>query len=391
MFFKSKMTLLSVISIGIGAMLGAGIFALLGQVVLQAGDQTYLTFGFAGVVAMLAGYSYSKLSQLYPGSGGITDYFNHAFPNRFFAGLFSLIYLSTLCISIAMLGRSFGIYASTLFGTSLETSALFSVAVIILLGLLNIRGAAEVGKAEVVLVGIKLSVLIILVLMAFYQYFYGTRPPVINHISTPLGFWKAVSFAFFAYAGFGVMTNAAADVKNPEKTIPYAIYTAILMVLVLYMSLAFVVLNYVPLSALLENVDTAIAVASKEIMGSYGFVIISVAALIALLSGINAMFFSSFKIMASMVEQRELPTLLNKSITKHSTIGMVLIIISMAFASFYLHFQFIATLASSAFLISYIAIFIAHLTLFKKTNSSLIMIVCGLVSMLIIFIQSLLH
>lgn len=391
MFAKKQMTLTGVVSIGIGAMLGAGIFALLGQVVLGAGDQTYLTFLFAGVVAMLAGYSYARLAALYPQSGGITDYFNHAFVNRFWAGLFSLIYLSTLCISIAMLGRSLGIYATSLFNVSPETGPIFSVAVIIALGVLNIRGADVVGRAEVILVALKLSVLVILAIMAFYQYFYGMRPPIINHITQPLGFWKAVSFAFFAYAGFGVMTNAAGDVNNPRRIIPLAIYIAISGVLILYLSLAFVVLNYVPLSDLLTNVDTAIAVASKEIMGPYGFVILSVAALLALLSGINAMFFSSFKIMASMVEMRELPLLLNKRITPHSTIGMLVIIISMAMASFYLEFQFIATLASSAFLVSYLALFIAHFKLYKQTNSPRIIILCGLVAMAVIFVQSLLH
>lgn len=391
MLIKKQMTLAGVVSIGIGAMLGAGIFALLGQVVLQAGDKTYITFLFAGLVAMLAGYSYARLAALYPQSGGITDYFNHAFDNRFWAGLFSLIYLSTLCISIAMLGRSLGIYATALFGVSPETGPLFSVAAIVLLGVLNIKGADEVGKAEVVLVALKLSVLVVLAIMAFYQYFYGVRPPIIVHIAEPLGFWKAVSFAFFAYAGFGVMTNAAGDVNNPRRMIPLAIYIAIAMVLVLYISLAFVVLNYVPLSALLSDVDTAIAVASKQIMGPYGFIIISVAALLALLSGINAMFFSSFKIMSSMVETRELPTMLNKHLTPKSTIGMLMIILSMAFASFYLEFQFIATLASSAFLVSYLALFMAHLKLYKQTNSPRIIIVCGLVSMAIIFVQSLLH
>lgn len=387
---KKNMSIWGVVSIGIGSMLGAGIFALLGQVVLLTGDRVYLTFGFAGLVAILSGYSYAKLAEFYPNSGGITDYFNQAFQNRFWAGLFSLIYLATLCISIAMLGRSFGIYATNLFGWDNWISGVFAVIVITSLGFFNMKAATNVGKAEIILVALKLSVLAALICISFYLYFLVEKPPLIDHSILAVGFWKGVSFAFFAYAGFGVMTNAAGDVNNPKRIIPMAIFIAILTVAVLYMSLAFVVMKYVPMADLHKNVDTAIAVASRSLFGRYGFTIISLAALVALLSGINALFFSSYKIMDYMSRQKELPSFLNKNLFTGGTIGMFLIIICMSFASFYFDFGLIATVASSAFLISYIAIFIAHLKLIKKTKASLFLILLGLVCMSVIFIQSLL-
>lgn len=387
---KKNMSIWGVVAIGIGSMLGAGIFALLGQVVLLTGDHVYLTFGFAGLVAVLSGYSYAKLAELYPDSGGITDYFNQAFQSKLWAGLFSLIYLATLCISIAMLGRSFGIYATKLFGLDPWLDGVFAVIAIASLGFFNMKGATNVGKAEIILVALKLSILIALICISFYLYFLVEKPPLIDHSSLSVSFWKGVSFAFFAYAGYGVMTNAAGDVNDPKRTIPISIFIAILTVAVLYMSLAFVVMKYVPMVDLHKNVDTAIAVASQSLFGRYGFTIISFAALVALLSGINALFFSSYKIMSYMSAQKELPSFLNKRIFGDGNLGMLLIIVSMSFASFYFGFGFIATLASSAFLISYIAVFIAHLKLIKKTKASLILVLLGLICMAVIFVESLL-
>lgn len=388
---KPKMTLTSVVAMGIGSMLGAGIFALLGQVVLQAGSHTYISFAFAGIVALLSGYSYSKLAKLYPDSGGITEYYGHAFNNRFFAGVFSFIYLATLCISIAMLGQSFGIYAIALFKIPHEVGYIFSVGIIVIVGIFNIRGAANVGKAETILVALKLSVLIALLAMTGYRYIWIEKPSLILHTSEPISFWKSVSFAFFAYAGYGIMTNAAGDVKNPKRTIPWAIFIAISVVLVLYISLAFVVMNYVETSALQKDVDTAIALAANAIMGKYGFLLISLAALVALLSGINALFFSSFKIMTDMSLKKEFPAFLSKTLVGKATWGMTIIITSMAFSSYYFKFHFIALLASSSFLVSYIAVFIANFMLSKKTDSSRFLILLGLILMSIIFIQSLIN
>lgn len=384
---QKKMSLWGIVSIGIGSMLGAGIFALLGQVVLKAGEQIYLAFFIAGIIAVLSGYSYSKLARLFPTSGGITDYFNNAFKNRFFAGLFSAVYLSTLCISIAMLGRSFGIYAVSVFDVSHSMIAVFSIIAIAFLGIINVR-SSDIGRLEIFLVALKLSILMVLIIATFYQYFMVIKPAPIDHSHFSVNFWKSVSFAFFAYAGYGVMTNAAGDVQNPKRTIPQAIFIAIFTIMAIYIALAFVVMKYAPIEDLEKNVDTAITVASKTILGKEGFFLISVAALIAILSGINALFYSSYKIMTKMCEDKELPKFFNYKIFGNGTVGMFVIIISMALASFSFEFGDIATVASSAFLLSYIAVFIANLILFKKTNSSLILILLGLVAMVFVFIQS---
>jgi amino acid transporter len=84
------MNIWSVTALGIGAMVGAGIFALLGVVALDAGDETYIAFLLGGIIAMLSGYSYAKLSARYPDSGGIVEFFEQAFGVGRLSGSLSL-------------------------------------------------------------------------------------------------------------------------------------------------------------------------------------------------------------------------------------------------------------------------------------------------------------
>lgn len=112
---------------GIGSVVGAGIFALLGQVIMMAGDQTYYAFIIAGVAALFSGYSYSRLAAAYPDSGGLTDYFHIAFKKRWVVGTFSLIYMMTSAVSICMMAKSFGIYAVKLFPHVQDTNFLLTL------------------------------------------------------------------------------------------------------------------------------------------------------------------------------------------------------------------------------------------------------------------------
>ena len=146
---KEYLSLWSVIALGIGSMVGAGIFALMGQATLMAGKNVYWSFILGGVAALLSGYTYAKLGSRYPGSGGIMDYFNEAFSHKTLSGALTLIYLGTLVITVALVAKSFGAYASRLFlpdrAVTIYSTALFASVAILLLGALNM---GEPGPLE---------------------------------------------------------------------------------------------------------------------------------------------------------------------------------------------------------------------------------------------------
>ena len=295
---KEYLSLWSVIALGIGSMVGAGIFALMGQATLMAGKNVYWSFILGGVAALLSGYTYAKLGSRYPGSGGIMDYFNEAFSHKTLSGALTLIYLGTLVITVALVAKSFGAYASRLFlpdrAVTIYSTALFASVAILLLGALNMGGARAVGKSEVIMVAFKLLILTVLMLASFGSSVpVGADPIPVKGLDGLLG---SVGLTFFAFAGYGMMANTAGNLKNPSRTLPRAIFMAIGLVLALYLILSYVVLSNVPATSLESHTETAVAQAAYPVLGMWGFMAVSVAALIATASAINATMFSMLDI-----------------------------------------------------------------------------------------------
>jgi amino acid transporter len=160
-------------------------------------------------VAILSGYSYAKLAARYPDAGGLDTYFNEAFGPGKLSGTLSLIYLLTIAATIALVAKAFGAYAAQLaFGsTNVLLINAFASGLTIIAVLLNIATSGLVGKAEVILVGIKLAILALLMLAGAYG--MASHVPAPHAVPHVLSVVSAVGLTFLAYAGFGMMTNAA--------------------------------------------------------------------------------------------------------------------------------------------------------------------------------------
>jgi hypothetical protein len=202
------MNLWSVTALGIGSMVGAGIFALLGQAALAAGSETYIAFILGGIIAVLSGYSYAKLAARYPDAGGLATYFDHAFGTGRVSGTLSLIYLVTIASACALLAKAFGAYATALVGggTNQIWIDVFASGVFILLIVLNFAGSGLVGRAEIVLVGIKLIILAVLMIAGAIGLI--GKPPIVHvhpHLTAVI---SSVGLTFLAYSGYGIMANA---------------------------------------------------------------------------------------------------------------------------------------------------------------------------------------
>lgn len=381
------MDLLSVTAMGIASVVGAGIFALLGQVILMAGNYTYGAFILAGTAALFSGYSYAKLAAAYPKSGGLTDYFHIAYKTKFVSGGLSLIYMVTSLVSIAMMAKSFGIYIAYLFPHYPHPSLIINsgaAALVIALAALNMLRAEDVGNSEILMVAIKIGILISLIIAALWHLELAVEQDVIK--TTPLKFLGAVGVTFFAYAGYGIITNAAPDVANPKRTIGWAIFLTLVIVMSLYLGLAYVVLNFIPAHDLTKNADTAVAIAADRLLGKYGFAIMYFAALLAFVSGISATYFSIFRISRSLSVQKVLPAFYHHKFWNHGTWGNVLSVTLLTLTTIYFDFNSIVNFSSGAYLISYLGIFGANWRLRKETNSSAILIGLGVALMLFIFI-----
>lgn len=382
---KKNLGLWSVTALGIGSVVGAGIFALLGEVIMLAGNWTYYAFILAGTAALFSGYSYGELAAKYPDSGGLTDYFHIAFPSKWVSGGLSLIYMMTSAISISMMAKSFGIYLTALLAdTSYSWIGVntFASVMIVALALLNMMNADDVGRSEILFVAIKIAILSTLVLAAFAQ-------PNLKlgnlHVDPDwFSFFGSVGVTFFAYAGYGVITNAAANVPHPKLTIRGGIFITIVAVMLLYISLAFVVMNYIPDADMRKDADTAVALAANNLLGKWGYSLLYVAAVLAFISGINATFFSIFRISHALADQKILPEFYRKKFWRRGTFGNVLSATLILLAAIYMDFNAIVNLSSGAYLVSYMGIFAANWHLRKQTKSSPFLILAGWGLMLVI-------
>ncbi len=383
-----SMTLWRVAALGIGSMVGAGIFALLGQAALVAHQDTWISFLIGGIVAMLSGHSYGQLAARYPTPGGIIDYFYLGFPSRILSGALSLLYLVTLAVTIAMVARTFGAYAATLtFGSGAHGMAVngFTSAIIIGLTALNLLGAGAVGRAELGLVLVKLAILAVLMGAGL-----ATLTPSMlsahQHVA-PTSLLASVGLTFFAYAGYGMMANAAGEVADPQRTIPRAIALAIGVAAFLYIGLAVVVLGNVTPQLLEAQADTAVAQAARPVLGHLGFVIVSVGALLATASAINATLYSSLNISRALAKKGQLPALFDQPAWGQGSRGLLWSVAGVLVMSNLLNLGSIANIASATFLISYLAVFVAHWRLRGETGAAGLPILIGFTAMFVVLVS----
>lgn len=375
----------NVVSIGIGAMVGAGIFALLGQAALLMEASTWVAFAFGGIVAMFSGYAYARLGASYPSNGGIIDFFRRGLGNGVFSLALSLLYLMTLAVSIAMVARAFGAYAVQFLHEGSQDEhliLLYALAIIALMTLFNSLSNHAVGRLEVILVGIKMMILLLLIVAGVWS----LQPAHISVSAPPSSgaFFSCIGITFLAYAGFGMMANAADKVKDPAVIMPRAFLVAIGVTTLLYIAL--VLLSDVSALELEKYADTAVAQAASPLLGHVGYVIVVIGALLATASAINANLFAVFNIMDNMGSERELPKLMNKSLWRQSTWGNIIVVVLIMLMTAALNLGSLASVASATFLICYLAVFMVAIRLRHDIHASLPILVVGTLVMLLVII-----
>ncbi len=389
---RPSLSVWSVAALGVGSMVGAGIFTLLGEAALMTGSDVYLSFAAGGTIALLSGYSYARLAARFPGSGGIMDYFERAFPSRVLAGGLSILFLVGMAITLAMIAKTFGVYAGRL---ALGESALplvdnlFASAAIILVVLANMAGSGVVGHVEELLVSVKLVILTALLLAGLWGLDPGrlAGAPAV----APMTLAASVGLTFFAYAGYGIMANASGDVANPETSVPRAIFLAIGVVIALYVGLAVIVLGTLSADHLSRYRHTAVAQAAHLVFGKPGFVIVSIAALLATASALNAGLFSGLAISRAMAARGELPAAFGRPAWRQGTHGLLWTIAIVLATANLLTLGEICHIAGATCLILYLAVFVAHWRLHAEAGGSRLLIAVGAGLMLLVLIAQFFH
>lgn len=309
---NKKIGLKEAISIGIGGMVGGGIFAVLGLAVLLAQGGTPIAFLLAGLLALITAYSYAKLSKAYPDRGGTVKFINQGFGKSVFSGAINNLLWVSYIIMLSLYASAFGSYAPNLFQITANKTVDFHIyasAIIILATAINYYSIAVVGKIESYAVIIKLIILLSFVAIGAYGLIGNPnlQQLAIEHWETPVKLFAGGMVIFVAYEGFELIANAAPDIVNPQKNIPRAYYGSVIFVILLYIIIAVVTVGSLPFNKIADAQDYVLAEAAKPMLGQIGFSIITVAALISTFSAINASLYGGSRVNYEIAQDDELP------------------------------------------------------------------------------------
>ena len=366
---KRTISLLGALAIGVGGMVGGGIFAVLGEAVSLAHGATAVAFSFAGIVALLSAYSYAKLSVFYQSEGGTVAFVDAAFGHNLLSGSLNLMLWLSYLVTISLYAVAFSSYGATFFQThsKLLTHILISLA-IILPALINLLSASFVSKSESFIVAIKLA-LLFLIIGSSSSYVSLERLSV-EHWSSPFSIVVAGMIIFVAYEGFELIANAAQEVKDPKKNLPRAFYFSVIFVIILYILIAIITVGSVDEKSLLEAKDYALAIAAEPALGKLGFTLVSVAALLATLSAINATIYGNARLAYIIASEGELPSILKHEKNKIPTMGVVFTLGFSLIIANSINLDEIAIIGSASFLLIFFVVNISAFKLAKKIGAS---------------------
>lgn len=351
-----KIGLKDAISIGIGGMVGGGIFAVLGLAVSLAKGGTPVAFLLAGIIALLTAYSYAKLSKKYPESGGTVRFVHQQFGNGIFAGAINNLLWISYIVMLALYASAFGSYGAELFTISGDKEIdvrICQTAIIVIALLINYLSVQLVSGIESVAVVVKLIILIAFIGIGFYG--FSLHPENLSQLSpgnweSPLLLLSGGMVIFVAYEGFELIANSISDLKNREKNTEKAYFGAVGFVVLLYILIAIVTVGALPFSEIADAKDYVLAKAAEPTLGGIGFTIITITALISTFSAINATILGSGRVNYDIAEDDELPRYFCHMFWGKPVGLLITAILSIALVNLF-NLQSISTAGSAGFLL----------------------------------------
>ena len=303
---NTKLSFNATWSMAVGGMIGGGIFSTLGVVVGIAGAWAWLSFAVAGLIALAAGYSYVKLSAFYGKGGGAFTFLREINADGF-AGSLSWVLIIGYVLTNAVYAFTFGQYLGHVVGLESWFPRAAAIAIMVLFIGLNLRGVGEAGGVEVFLVWLKLIILTGLAGWGLAQW----NPPMLSQGVPDTGIITALFGAasvFMAYEGFQLLTYDYEDINNPKRTLPLAVLSAIVIVIIVYVIVALGTAMLIGADQIVLHKEVALAIAGEQAFGTIGLIIVSIGAAFSTGSAINATLFATARLAYKVAEDGELPT-----------------------------------------------------------------------------------
>ena len=383
---KSYISIRQAAFIGVGSMVGAGIFALLGTAGAIAGAAVWLSFVCAAVVAGLQGYSFAKLGARYPTGAGLIEYVSSGFGPGHMTGITAwLVYIANAIVT-AMCAASFGSYASSVFaGGSTAWVKWFAVIVIVVMTLVNIVGSKVVARLQSAIVFIVVGILLFFAVVT-----------IINmdpHLLAPSGYPPAkdilssVALTFFAFLGFGIVTFTAKDLRNPSRELPKAMYLALGLATVVYVLVSIGVFGTLTVQEVIDSGGTAIAKAAEPVLGRAGYWLMTITALFATAGATNGGLYPARGLTEQLAKTKQFPGFMGRTWGGRYPAGLMIVaIICIALAAGF-NLDAIASIGSAVALIIFSVVTVGHFRVRRVTGAKTFMLVLALLTALVALVS----
>jgi amino acid transporter len=382
---RTSLTIRQAAFIGVGSMVGAGIFSLLGAAGAVAGAAVWISFLVAGAVAMLQGYSFAKFGARYPTAGGLLEYVRRGYGDGHTAGITAWLVLATNAVVTAMVAISFGSYASSaVTDGNTKWVKIFAVLVVCVMALLNVLGSRAVANAQ--------TVVVIVVIGSLTVFAVATLANLHPHLLAPSGYPPAkdiissVALTFFAFLGFGVITFTAKDLAKPSRQLPRAMFLALGIATVIYLAVSIGVFGTLTVEKVIESGGTALAVAAQPVLGRAGYWLMTVTALFATSGATNAGLFPAAGLCEEMAAVGQFPPLLGRRLGGRAPVGLVITAgIAIVLAAGF-NLDSVASIGSAVALLVFTMITVGHVRVRRETGAQAWLLFLAIASTMVVFI-----
>ena len=314
---ENSLSLVGAVSMGTAVIIGAGIFALTGQIAELGGKWFPLAFLVAAVVTAFSAYSYVKMSNAYPSAGGIAMFLQKAYGKGTITAVGALLMYFSMVINESLVARTFGSYTMQLFDVGKDSWLIPALGVGLLLFAfaINISGNRMIGTFSLVMSVLKIGGITAFGIMGLWLSGFSME----SFTVTPTeptgagGFLAAVALAILSYKGFTTITNSGSEIVDPHRNVGRAIIISIAICVVIYFLVALAVAGNLSLPEIIAAKNFALAEAARPALGDFGLWFTVVLAIIATVSGVIASVFAASRMAAMITDMKLVP---------HSHFGM---------------------------------------------------------------------
>jgi amino acid transporter len=380
-----RLTIRQAAFIGVGAMVGAGIFSLLGAAGEVAGAAVWISFLLAGVIAILNGYSFAKFGARFPSAGGLLEYIARGFGDGHITGVVAWMVLATNAIVTGMVAVSFGSYASDAvpWGSSAWIK-IFAALIVVVMTMLNVLGSQAVARVQTVVVTVVIGILAVfavvtLVNMDPHLLAFSGYPSVRDIVSS-------VALTFFAFLGFGIVSFTAKDLANPSYELPRAMYLALGIATVIYVAVSLGVFGTLTVEEVIASGGTAIAKAAEPTLGTAGYWLMSVTALFATSGATNGGLYPASGLCEQLSSVGQFPPVMGRRLGGRLPSGLLFTAVVAIILAVGFDLNAIASIGSAIALLVFALVTVGHLRVRDQTGAHLSILLIGLAATVIVLV-----